>query len=50
MEFNITFSRYGFAIINADSEEEAQEIAEAYDASDVTWSDDFEVSDVQISD
>lgn len=50
MEYNVTFSRYGFAAIEADSEEEAYDIAKGYDADDISWSDDFEVSDAQLSD
>ena len=46
-KFDVTFTRYGFATIEAETEEEAWNKAEAYGKEDVTWSDEFETSDVQ---
>ena len=47
MKYDVTFVRYGFAEIEASSEEEAYAVAEAYGAEDVSWSDEFCTSDVQ---
>lgn len=46
-EFDVTFVRYGFATIEAETEEEAWQIAEGYGKEDITWSDEFETTDVQ---
>ena len=46
MKYNIIFTRYGFAEIEASSEEGAYAIAEAYGAEDISWSDEFCTSDV----
>lgn len=45
MEFNVTFTRYGFAVVEAESCSEAFEIAKGIAVEDITWSEDFEVSD-----
>ena len=45
--FDVTFTHYGFATIEAETEEEAWAKAEAYGKEDITWSDEFEVTDVQ---
>ena len=50
MLFNVTFARYGFATIEAESEAKAYEIAEGYGKEDICWSDEFETSDVQKED
>lgn len=47
MKYDVTFTRYGFAEIEASSEKEAYAIAEAYGAEDVSWSDEFRTSNVQ---
>lgn len=47
MKYDVTFTRYGFAEIEASSEEEAYAVAEAYGAEDISWSDEFCTSDVQ---
>ena len=46
-KFDVTFTRYGFATIEAETEEEAWQIAEGYEKEDITWSDEFETTDVQ---
>ena len=46
-KFDVTFTHYGFATIEAETEEEAQIKAEAYGKEDISWSDEFETSDVQ---
>ena len=49
-KFDVTFVRYGFTTIEAETEEEAWKLAEAYGKEDITWSDEFETSDVQEED
>ena len=49
-KFNVTFVHYGFATIEAETEEEAWIKAEAYDKEDISWSDEFETTDVQEED
>lgn len=49
MQYDMTFVRYGFVTIDADSEAKAFEIAEGYGAEDICWSDDFRASDAQES-
>ena len=46
-KFNVTFTHYGFATIEAETEEEAWIKAEAYGKEDISWSDEFETTDVQ---
>ena len=46
-KFDVTFTHYGFATIEAETEEEAWAKAEAYGKEDITWSDEFEATDVQ---
>ena len=46
-KFDITFTHYGFATIEAETEEEAWSKAEAYGKEDITWSDDFEADVAQ---
>lgn len=45
--FDVTFTRFGFVTIEAETEEEAWQIAEGYSKEDISWSDEFETSDVQ---
>ena len=45
--FDVTFVHYGFATIEAETEEEAWSKAGAYGKEDITWSDEFEATDVQ---
>ena len=47
MKYEITFTRYGFVEIEADSESEAFAKVEGYGKEDITWSDDFEATDAQ---
>lgn len=44
MRYIVTFARYGFAAVEADSEEEALAKIEKYDMGNITWSDDFEIT------
>ena len=44
-KFDVTFVHYGFATIEAETEEEAWSKAEAYGKEDITCSDAFEPSD-----
>ena len=46
-KFDVTFTHYGFAIIEAEGEEEAWRLAEGYSKEDISWSDEFETTDVQ---
>ena len=47
MKYEITFTRYGFVEIEADSESEAFDKIGSYCADDITWSDEFDVTDIQ---
>lgn len=47
MKYEITFTRYGFVEIEADSESEAFDKVGGYCADDITWSDDFEADVAQ---
>lgn len=40
-EYTVMVSTYGFATVEANSEEEAREIANGYGFDDFDWSDDF---------
>jgi len=46
MLYCVTFTHYGFATVEADSEEGAFEKAEALGKEDIDWSDNFEASSV----
>ena len=46
-KFDVTFTHYGFATIEAETEEEAWVKSGAYGKEDISWSDEFEASDVQ---
>jgi len=45
--YDITVCRFGFATIEADTEDQAWEIARAMGHDDFDWSWDFEVTDCQ---
>lgn len=45
--YTVTFTHYGYATIEAETEVEAWIKAEAYGKEDISWSDDFEATDVQ---
>ena len=45
--FDVIFVHYGFITIEAENEDEAWIKAEAYGKEDISWSDEFETSDVQ---
>lgn len=46
-KYDITFARYGYVTIEAESELDAYRKVEGYGAKDVEWSDEFETTDVQ---
>ena len=46
-KFDVTFVHYGFASVEAETEEEAWAKAGAYGKEDITWSDEFETTDIQ---
>lgn len=46
-KFDVTFTHYGFVTIEAETEEDAWVKAGAYGKEDISWSDEFEASDVQ---
>lgn len=50
MKYSITFVRYGFVTIEAENEQEAFCKAEGYGAEDISWSDEFEMTDAQEED
>ena len=45
--YNVTFAHYGFVQVEAESELDAYRKAEGYGKEDISWSDDFEATDVQ---
>ena len=45
--YTVTFARYGFVQVEAESEDDAFAKVEGYGKEDITWSDDFEVTDAQ---
>lgn len=45
--YNVTFARYGFVQVEAESELDAYRKVEGYGKEDISWSDDFEATDVQ---
>lgn len=47
MKYEIAFTRYGFVEIEADSESEAFDKIGSYCADDITWSDEFDATDIQ---
>lgn len=47
MKYEITFTRYGFVEVEANSESEALANVKDYGKEDITWSDDFEATDAQ---
>ena len=47
MKYIITFTRYGFVEVEANSESEALAKVKDYGKEDITWSDDFEADVAQ---
>ena len=47
MQYEVTFSRFGTAIIEADSREEAMNLANSLNSGEVAWDDDIPPTDVQ---
>lgn len=45
--YTVTFARYGFVQVEAESELNAYRKGEGYGQEDISWSDDFEATDVQ---
>lgn len=45
--YNVTFARYGFVQVEAESELDAYRKVEGYGQEDISQSDDFEATDVQ---
>lgn len=45
--YTVTFARYGFVQIEAESELDAYRKVEGYGKEDISWSDDFEVTDAK---
>lgn len=45
--YNVTFARYGFVQVEAESELDAYRKVKDYGQEDISWSDDFEATDAQ---
>ncbi len=45
--YTVTFARYGFVQVEAESELDAYRKVEGYSQEDISWSDDFKATDVQ---
>ena len=45
--YTVTFARYGFVQIEAESELDAYRKVEGYGQEDISWSDDFEATDAK---
>lgn len=45
--YTVTFARYGFVQVEAKSELDAYRKVEGYGQEDISWSDNFEATDVQ---
>ena len=45
--YAVTFAHYGFVQVEAESELDAYRKVEGYGQEDISWSDDFEATDVQ---
>lgn len=45
--YTVTFARYGFVQIEAESELDAYRKVESYGQEDISWSNNFEATDVQ---
>ena len=45
-KWDVTITRYGFAIIEAETPEKAEEIGNSLTCDEISWSDDYEVTDV----
>lgn len=48
--YTVTFARYGFVEVEAETEAEAFAKVEGYGQEDISWSDDFEATDAQEED
>ena len=46
-KYTVTFAHYGFVEVEAKSELDAFAKVEGYGKEDISWSDDFEATDVQ---
>ena len=47
MQYEVTFSRFGTAIVEAESRDEAMEIANKMNSGEVAWDDDITPADIQ---
>lgn len=47
LQYEVTFSRFGTAIVDADSRDEAMEIANKMNSGEVAWDDDINPTDIQ---
>lgn len=45
--YTVTFAHYGFVQVEAESELDAYRKVEGYGQEDISWSDNFEATDVQ---
>lgn len=45
--YTVTFAHYGFVQVEAESELDAYRKVEGYGKEDISWSDDFEVTDAK---
>lgn len=45
--YTVTFAHYGFVQVEAESELDAYRKVEGYGKEDISWSDDFETTDVK---
>lgn len=45
--YTVTFAHYGFVQVEAESELDAYRKVEGYGKEDISWSDDFEITDAQ---
>lgn len=45
--YTVTFARYGFVQVEAESEDDAFRKVEGYGKEDISWSDDFEATNAQ---
>ena len=47
LQYEVTFSRFGTAIVEAESRDEAMEIANKMNSGEVAWDDDITPTDIQ---
>ena len=45
--YTVTFARYGFVQVEAESELDAYRKVEGYGQEDISWSDNFEITDAK---